>query len=224
MRGRSRWPWVPAVVMVRWAWRTARPARAADSPTAEALTRAKDMLAEVMAQQWKQEAALRSLNDPDPIPVRWRTPERTALMDHAANIETSHHPQQTPARSGRRAGERGQARHRAAVRPLAGGVGLGEETEAPGEAVVVAAGARSAWRGRSAAGRSTRAQPQNTRGHVRNESHQSLQPRSSPTISRRSKFRTRREMLDMDLGRSVRAGAPKSRRPDSRDTGDQRRC
>ena len=78
-----------AAVMVRWAWRTVRSAPAAAAPTTEALALAKDMLAGVVAEQWKHEAALRSLDDPDPIPVRWRTPERAAVMDHAANIEAA---------------------------------------------------------------------------------------------------------------------------------------
>jgi hypothetical protein len=76
-----------AVVMARWAWRAARSARAAAVPTSAALDRAKDRLAGAVAEQWKREAALRSLADPDPIPVRWRAP--AALMDHAAHIETT---------------------------------------------------------------------------------------------------------------------------------------
>jgi hypothetical protein len=82
-----------AVVIVRWAWRTDRSARAA--PTAEALARAKDALADAVAEQWQLEAALRSLGDPAPIPVRWRPPTG-GLMDHAVNIE----PAGAPARGG----------------------------------------------------------------------------------------------------------------------------
>ncbi|QXJ21124.1 NACHT domain-containing protein [Actinomadura graeca] len=78
-----------AVGVVVWAWRTTRQAGAV--PSTDTLTRAKDVLAGVVAEQWKQEARLRSLDDPDPIPVRWRTPEvaATALMDHPANIQTA---------------------------------------------------------------------------------------------------------------------------------------
>jgi hypothetical protein len=84
-----------AVVIVRWAWRTDRSARAAAAPTAEALAGAKDVLADAVAVQWQLEAALRSLDDPAPIPVRWRPPTG-GLMDHAVNIE----PAGTPARGG----------------------------------------------------------------------------------------------------------------------------
>jgi hypothetical protein len=40
-----------------------------------------------VAQQWKAEATLRSLDDPDPIPVRWKLTDQAGVMDHPANIE-----------------------------------------------------------------------------------------------------------------------------------------
>ncbi|WP_344592027.1 NACHT domain-containing protein [Actinomadura vinacea] len=79
-----------AAMLAGWALRTSRATRAVAATGA--VTQAKDVLAEVVAEQWQHEARLRSLDDPDPIPVRWRTPEQpptaaTALMDHPANIE-----------------------------------------------------------------------------------------------------------------------------------------
>ncbi|RSN69760.1 hypothetical protein DMH08_07785 [Actinomadura sp. WAC 06369] len=58
----------------------------------DTLAQAKELLAELVDQQWKQEARLRSLDDPDPIPVRWRTPDAAELMDHAVNIDRSAAP------------------------------------------------------------------------------------------------------------------------------------
>ncbi|MGH3389904.1 MAG: NACHT domain-containing protein [Actinomadura sp.] len=40
----------------------------------------------MVAEQWKVEAALRSLDDPDPIPVQWRLTARGEIMDHRVNI------------------------------------------------------------------------------------------------------------------------------------------
>ncbi|HEU5159446.1 MAG TPA: NACHT domain-containing protein [Streptosporangiaceae bacterium] len=76
-----------AVALVVWAWRTAWAARDTAIPVTDVLERAKDLLAGAVAQQWKDEARLRSLDNPDPIPVRWRTPEQAAVMDHPANIQ-----------------------------------------------------------------------------------------------------------------------------------------
>ncbi len=82
---------VPTVAVLGWARRRSRELRTAAAPTTDTLTRAKDVLAGLVAQQWRDEARLRSLGDPDPIPVRWRTPapnSRTAaVMDHLTNIE-----------------------------------------------------------------------------------------------------------------------------------------
>ncbi|WP_283139291.1 NACHT domain-containing protein [Rhizohabitans arisaemae] len=48
------------------------------------LRAAEEVLAGLVADQWRTEAILRSLDDPDPIPVRWR-PARE-LMDHPDNL------------------------------------------------------------------------------------------------------------------------------------------
>jgi hypothetical protein len=46
------------------------------------------VLAGRVAEQWKAEAAQRSLDDPDPIPVRWRLTTRQGVIDHARAIVT----------------------------------------------------------------------------------------------------------------------------------------
>ncbi|MFF5264969.1 NACHT domain-containing protein [Actinomadura viridis] len=79
---------VALVGTVRWARHRSRRLGAA-VPAADTLTQAKELLAELVDQQWKEEARLRSLDDPDPIPVRWRTPDAAELMDHAVNIDPS---------------------------------------------------------------------------------------------------------------------------------------
>ncbi|TMR26718.1 NACHT domain-containing protein [Nonomuraea zeae] len=54
--------------------------------TAQAIAAAKEVLAGLVGQQWRTESALRSLDDPDPIPVRWRLTGDQGLMDHPANL------------------------------------------------------------------------------------------------------------------------------------------
>ncbi|MGW4967599.1 NACHT domain-containing protein [Nonomuraea sp. NPDC004186] len=54
--------------------------------TAQAIAAAKEVLAGLVGQQWRVEATLRSLDDPDPIPVRWRLTDDLRLMDHPANL------------------------------------------------------------------------------------------------------------------------------------------
>ncbi|WP_214327461.1 NACHT domain-containing protein [Nonomuraea sediminis] len=62
----------------------ARPRRA--GPADAAVAEAKDVLAGLVEQQWRTEARIRSLADPDPIPVRWRPTDDERLTDHAANL------------------------------------------------------------------------------------------------------------------------------------------
>jgi MFS family permease len=75
---------VPALAapLLLWSRATAGPAVA----TPEAVTAAKDVLARLVGQQWRTEAILRSLDDPDPIPVRWRVAGDDRLVDHPANL------------------------------------------------------------------------------------------------------------------------------------------
>ncbi|MFD9223466.1 NACHT domain-containing protein [Streptomyces sp. NPDC060064] len=75
----------PMLAVGLWTWwrRTAGPQLA---PTGEEIDQAKDMLAGLVAEQWRAEAVLRSLDDPVPIPVHWRIARRADLMDHPANL------------------------------------------------------------------------------------------------------------------------------------------
>ncbi|MEW2353425.1 NACHT domain-containing protein [Spirillospora sp. NPDC029432] len=82
---------VALVGTARWARQRSRRV-GATAPAADTVAQAKQVLAELVDQQWKQEARLRSLDDPDPIPVRWRTPDAAELMDHAINIDPSAAP------------------------------------------------------------------------------------------------------------------------------------
>lgn len=80
---------IAAATLVGRALHATRARRARSAPASDVVTRAKDVLAGVMTRQWRDEAAIRSLGDPDPIAVRWRLTGRTGLMDHPGNIETS---------------------------------------------------------------------------------------------------------------------------------------
>lgn len=75
---------VPALAVPLLLW-----SRAADGPavtTLDAVSAAKDVLARLGSQQWRTEATLRSLDDPDPIPVQWRVAGDDRLLDHPANL------------------------------------------------------------------------------------------------------------------------------------------
>ncbi|MFI9557354.1 NACHT domain-containing protein [Nonomuraea endophytica] len=52
----------------------------------EALAVAKEVLADLVEQQWRTEARLRSLDDPGPMPVRWRLTGDGRLLDHPDNL------------------------------------------------------------------------------------------------------------------------------------------
>ncbi|MEU4446784.1 hypothetical protein AB0K14_25970 [Actinosynnema sp. NPDC050801] len=53
---------------------------------AEVAGPAEDVLAAAVAALWRAEAVRRRLDDPDPMPVRWRITGRGEVMDHADNI------------------------------------------------------------------------------------------------------------------------------------------
>jgi hypothetical protein len=74
---------IPALVAPLWRLPRGSVFRAA--PTTPDVAKAKDVLAGLVLQQWRAEATLRSLDDPDPIPVRWRVTRRE-VMDHPANL------------------------------------------------------------------------------------------------------------------------------------------
>ncbi|MFC4536458.1 hypothetical protein [Sphaerisporangium dianthi] len=60
--------------------------RAPVAVTQDVLASAMETLAGLVDQQWRTEATLRSLDDPDPIPVRWRLTGDDRLMDHPGNL------------------------------------------------------------------------------------------------------------------------------------------
>jgi hypothetical protein len=67
--------------LVRWWQRLRRPLIA----TSEELDNARRQLSSLLLAQWRTESKLRSLDDPDPIPVRWRLTDREELIDLASN-------------------------------------------------------------------------------------------------------------------------------------------
>jgi hypothetical protein len=74
---------IPTLAVPIWLWSRRSLSRAA--ATAPEVAEAKDVLAGIVGQQWRTEAMLRSLDDPDPMPVRWRLTRRE-VMDHPANL------------------------------------------------------------------------------------------------------------------------------------------
>lgn len=74
---------VVTVVLPLLAW--GRRPRAVVAPTSASVARAKDVLAGLVGQQWRTEALLRSLDDPDPIPVRWRHTHIDQAVNHAGD-------------------------------------------------------------------------------------------------------------------------------------------
>ncbi|MDF5757268.1 NACHT domain-containing protein [Spongiactinospora sp. TRM90649] len=62
-----------------WWHRRGAPAAA---PSSEDIGRAKDILAGLVTQQWRDETVLRSLCDPEPMPLPWRSTGRRELADH----------------------------------------------------------------------------------------------------------------------------------------------
>ncbi len=61
-------------------WR--RRATPAPAPTSATIGTAKDILAGLVTQQWREETLLRSVSDPEPMPLPWRSTERRELVDH----------------------------------------------------------------------------------------------------------------------------------------------
>ncbi|WP_283137787.1 NACHT domain-containing protein [Rhizohabitans arisaemae] len=67
------------VQFLSW-WR--RRAAPAPAPTSADIATAKDILGGLVTQQWRDETALRSLCDPEPMPLPWRSTRRRELVDH----------------------------------------------------------------------------------------------------------------------------------------------
>ncbi|MFD8495863.1 NACHT domain-containing protein [Amycolatopsis sp. NPDC059657] len=76
---------VPALVALFWQLR--RPPAPTTALTLR-LAAAKEVLADAVAAQWRDEALLRSLDDPDPMPVQWQVTARGEIMDNPAGIST----------------------------------------------------------------------------------------------------------------------------------------
>ncbi|MGH3804098.1 MAG: hypothetical protein ACRDTD_28990, partial [Pseudonocardiaceae bacterium] len=70
---------IPALAIPLVVW--GRRGTVATAPTASQLNEARETLAGVVAEQWRQEALARSLGDPEPMPVCWGLTE-PAVMDH----------------------------------------------------------------------------------------------------------------------------------------------
>lgn len=78
-----------AVGLLVW-W--GRQSRRGEAVTADSVTEAADVLAGLVAEQWREEAVLRSLDDPAPMPVRWRLTGRRELMDHPHLVFSGQEP------------------------------------------------------------------------------------------------------------------------------------
>lgn len=74
---------IPTLAVPLWLW--SRQSMSSVAATAQNVAKAKDVLAGMVDQQWRTEAMLRSLDDPDPMPVQWRLTRRE-VMDHPANL------------------------------------------------------------------------------------------------------------------------------------------
>ncbi|MBO4275770.1 hypothetical protein [Microbispora triticiradicis] len=113
-----------AAPVVLWARRKATPA----SPVGEeTVTAAKTTLTNLVAEQWRTEATIRSLGDPEPIPVSWHLTDDLGLMDHPRLI--GHQPLTFTATSDRipRLAENFRALHRRRL-VITGGPGSGKTT------------------------------------------------------------------------------------------------
>ncbi len=75
---------VGGIVTIAMSWWRQR-AATAPPVTPEVLAEAAEVLARKVAAQWQLEVEARSLNDPDPMPVRWTLSDH-ALMDHEEHI------------------------------------------------------------------------------------------------------------------------------------------
>jgi NACHT domain len=75
---------IPPTVVSFWSWSRRLAVQVPATPAQ--ISSAKEVLAGLVAEQWQIEAVLRSLDDPDPIPVRWHVTSSSELMDHPANL------------------------------------------------------------------------------------------------------------------------------------------
>ncbi|MEV6298427.1 NACHT domain-containing protein [Actinoplanes sp. NPDC051861] len=73
---------VEVVLLLMAGWQRLRPPPAV---TADAITEGREVLARRLLVQWQGESRARALDDPDPIPVRWRITEHEGLIDLPSN-------------------------------------------------------------------------------------------------------------------------------------------
>jgi predicted NACHT family NTPase len=73
----------PTLAVSLWVW--SRRSSSQTPATTRSVMEAKDALAEIVQQQWRTEATLRSLDNPDPVPVRWQLAGRE-LMDRPSSF------------------------------------------------------------------------------------------------------------------------------------------
>ncbi len=78
---------IPPLGVSLWSWW--RRAGIPMAATSQEVAAAKDVLAGLIDQQWRTEVTLRSLDDPDPIPVQWSVTHQDEIMDHPANLASS---------------------------------------------------------------------------------------------------------------------------------------
>ncbi|TWP54023.1 hypothetical protein FKR81_00160 [Lentzea tibetensis] len=74
---------IPTLAVPLWLW--SRRSTSLAAATTQDVAKVNDVLAGIVDQQWRTEAVVRSLDDPDPIPVQWRLTRRE-VVDHPANL------------------------------------------------------------------------------------------------------------------------------------------
>ncbi|SNR29326.1 NACHT domain-containing protein [Actinoplanes regularis] len=72
---------VEVVLLLVTGWQSLRPS----AVTVSAVAEGREMLARRLLVQWQEESRARALDDPDPIPVRWRITEHEDLIDLPSN-------------------------------------------------------------------------------------------------------------------------------------------
>ncbi len=79
---------IAGAVVTMVTWRLKQRAAATEPARSDQVTRAAQKLHAVVREQWRKEAEVRSLGEPDPMPVRWRLSD-SAVMDHNGHIAST---------------------------------------------------------------------------------------------------------------------------------------